>query len=67
MDWQSWLGPALLSRSQIIETAYAVKEAGAIFLRVARSKPVLSPYSFPGYGQRDCALHEGNGQRIDRL
>lgn len=38
------------SRSQIIETAYAVKEAGAHILRGGAFKPRSSPYSFQGLG-----------------
>ena len=44
-------GPcAIESRSQIIETAYAVKEAGAQILRGGAYKPRTSPYSFSGLG-----------------
>jgi 3-deoxy-7-phosphoheptulonate synthase len=39
------------SRSQIIETAQAVKEAGAHMLRGGAFKPRTSPYSFQGLGQ----------------
>ncbi|MCO5187894.1 MAG: 3-deoxy-7-phosphoheptulonate synthase [Anaerolineae bacterium] len=39
------------SRSQIIETAYAVKEAGAHILRGGAFKPRSSPYSFQGMGE----------------
>ncbi|GAB4486368.1 MAG: 3-deoxy-7-phosphoheptulonate synthase [Anaerolineales bacterium] len=39
------------SRSQIIETAHAVKEAGASALRGGVFKPRTSPYSFQGLGQ----------------
>lgn len=39
------------SRSQIIETAYAVKEAGAHVLRGGAYKPRTSPYSFQGLGE----------------
>lgn len=38
------------SRSQIIETAYACKEAGAHILRGGAFKPRSSPYSFQGLG-----------------
>jgi 3-deoxy-7-phosphoheptulonate synthase len=38
------------SRSQIIETAIAVKEAGAHVLRGGAFKPRTSPYSFQGLG-----------------
>jgi 3-deoxy-7-phosphoheptulonate synthase len=39
------------SRSQIIETAHAVKEAGAHVLRGGAFKPRSSPYSFQGLGE----------------
>ena len=39
------------SRSQIIETAVAVKEAGASALRGGVFKPRTSPYSFQGLGE----------------
>lgn len=38
------------SRSQIMETAHAVKEAGAHVLRGGAFKPRTSPYSFQGLG-----------------
>jgi 3-deoxy-7-phosphoheptulonate synthase len=40
------------SREQIIETACAVKEAGATALRGGAYKPRTSPYSFQGYGEQ---------------
>ena len=39
------------SRSQILETAHAVKEAGASALRGGVFKPRTSPYSFQGLGE----------------
>ena len=39
------------SREQIIETAHAVKEAGATALRGGAFKPRTSPYSFQGHGE----------------
>jgi 3-deoxy-7-phosphoheptulonate synthase len=39
------------SRSQIIETAFAVKEAGANALRGGVFKPRTSPYAFQGLGE----------------
>ena len=39
------------SRTQIIETAHAVKEAGASALRGGVFKPRTSPYSFQGLGE----------------
>ncbi len=45
-------GPcAVEDRSQILETAHAVKEAGAIALRGGAFKPRTSPYSFQGLGE----------------
>ncbi|TGE34312.1 3-deoxy-7-phosphoheptulonate synthase [Desulfosporosinus sp. Sb-LF] len=42
-------GPcAVESRAQILETAHAVQEAGATFLRGGAFKPRTSPYSFQG-------------------
>jgi 3-deoxy-7-phosphoheptulonate synthase len=38
-------------REQIIETAHAVKEAGATILRGGAFKPRTSPYSFQGLGE----------------
>ncbi len=40
------------SRSQIIEIACAVKEAGATALRGGAFKPRTSPYSFQGHGEK---------------
>ncbi len=39
------------SRQQILETAHAVKEAGASILRGGAFKPRSSPYSFQGLGE----------------
>src|SRR5512141_1489049 len=44
------------SRSQIIETAQAVKEAGASALRGGVFKPRTSPYSFQGLGEEGLEL-----------
>lgn len=42
-------GPcAIESKEQLLETAYAVKKAGATFLRGGAYKPRTSPYSFQG-------------------
>ena len=42
-------GPcAIESKEQLIETAFAVKKAGATFLRGGAYKPRTSPYSFQG-------------------
>ncbi|MHB0859275.1 MAG: 3-deoxy-7-phosphoheptulonate synthase [Anaerolineae bacterium] len=44
-------GPcAVESREQLLETAQAVKEAGAHILRAGAFKPRTSPYSFQGLG-----------------
>lgn len=44
-------GPcAIESRSQLLETAHAVREAGAHMLRAGAFKPRTSPYSFQGLG-----------------
>jgi 3-deoxy-7-phosphoheptulonate synthase len=40
------------NREQIIETACAVKEAGATALRGGAYKPRTSPYSFQGHGEK---------------
>jgi 3-deoxy-7-phosphoheptulonate synthase len=45
-------GPcAVESRSQILETAHACKEAGAHILRGGAFKPRTSPYSYQGLGE----------------
>ncbi|HLF03429.1 MAG TPA: 3-deoxy-7-phosphoheptulonate synthase [Anaerolineales bacterium] len=44
------------SRQQIIESAQAVKEAGAIALRGGAFKPRTSPYSFQGLGEEGLQL-----------
>jgi 3-deoxy-7-phosphoheptulonate synthase len=44
------------SRSQILETAHAVKEAGACALRGGVFKPRTSPYSFQGLGEEGLEL-----------
>jgi 3-deoxy-7-phosphoheptulonate synthase len=44
------------SRSQILETAIAVKEAGATALRGGAFKPRTSPYSFQGLGEEGLQL-----------
>ncbi len=50
-------GPcAVESRSQILETAQAVKEAGAQVLRGGAYKPRTSPYSFQGLGEEGLEL-----------
>jgi 3-deoxy-7-phosphoheptulonate synthase len=50
-------GPcAVESREQILETAWAVKEAGAHLLRGGAFKPRTSPYSFQGMGEEGLQL-----------
>ncbi len=44
------------SRSQILEAAQAVKEAGATALRGGAFKPRTSPYSFQGMGEEGLQL-----------
>ena len=50
-------GPcAVESRSQLLETAQAVKEAGATVLRGGAYKPRTSPYSFQGMGEEGLQI-----------
>ena len=50
-------GPcAVESRQQLLETARAVKEAGARLLRGGAFKPRTSPYSFQGLGEEGLRL-----------
>ena len=50
-------GPcAVESRSQLLETAQAVKEAGAQALRGGAYKPRSSPYSFQGLGEEGLEI-----------
>ncbi len=50
-------GPCSIeSREQILETAYAVREAGATMLRGGAYKPRSSPYSFQGMGAKGLEL-----------
>ncbi|MBN1220429.1 MAG: 3-deoxy-7-phosphoheptulonate synthase [Anaerolineae bacterium] len=44
------------SREQLLQTAHAVKEAGATFLRGGAFKPRSSPYSFQGMGEPGLKL-----------
>jgi 3-deoxy-7-phosphoheptulonate synthase len=44
------------SRSQLMETALAIKEAGAQMLRGGAYKPRTSPYSFQGLGEEGLEL-----------
>ncbi|NDJ53131.1 MAG: 3-deoxy-7-phosphoheptulonate synthase [Chloroflexi bacterium] len=56
------------SREQILETAHAVKEAGATALRGGAFKPRSSPYSFQGMGLAGLELlaeaHQATGLPI---
>jgi 3-deoxy-7-phosphoheptulonate synthase len=50
-------GPcAVESRSQLLETAQAVKEAGAQVLRGGAYKPRTSPYTFQGLGEEGLEI-----------
>jgi len=50
-------GPcAVESREQLLETAFAVKEAGVRILRGGAFKPRTSPYSFQGLGREGLEL-----------
>lgn len=54
---QVMAGPCSVeSRSQILETAHAVKEAGATFLRGGAFKPRTSPYAFQGLEEQGLKL-----------
>ncbi len=44
------------SKSQLLETAYAVKEAGADILRGGAFKPRSSPYAFQGLGEEGLEI-----------
>ncbi|MHB2015673.1 MAG: 3-deoxy-7-phosphoheptulonate synthase [Candidatus Xenobia bacterium] len=62
-------GPcAIESREQLMETAYAVKAAGATLLRGGAYKPRTSPYSFQGLREQGLELlaeaREKTGLRI---
>ena len=50
-------GPCSIeSRTQMLETAHAVKEAGAQALRGGAFKPRTSPYSFQGMGEEGLQI-----------
>lgn len=50
-------GPcAVENRGQLLETAYAVKEAGGTFLRGGAFKPRTSPYSFQGLEEKGLEI-----------
>jgi 3-deoxy-7-phosphoheptulonate synthase len=44
------------SREQLLDTAHAVKEAGAIALRGGAYKPRSSPYAFQGLGEKGLEI-----------
>ncbi|HEY3082956.1 MAG TPA: 3-deoxy-7-phosphoheptulonate synthase [Chloroflexota bacterium] len=52
------------SREQVMETAQAVKEAGAHALRGGAFKPRSSPYSFQGLGAEGLELLAEAGERV---
>ena len=55
-------GPcAVESKEQILESAWAVKEAGAVILRGGAYKPRTSPYSFQGLGEEGLAYLRAAG------
>lgn len=57
-------GPcAVESRSQLLETARAVKQSGAALLRGGAFKPRSSPYDFQGLGEEGLALLREAGRR----
>src|SRR5688572_7749922 len=58
-------GPCSIeSREQLLETAHAVKEAGANALRGGAFKPRSSPYSFQGLGEEGLDLLHEVGQEV---
>jgi 3-deoxy-7-phosphoheptulonate synthase len=56
------------SKEQLLETAHAVKAAGATFLRGGAFKPRTSPYEFQGLGEKGLELlalaREETGLRV---
>ena len=61
-------GPcAVEGREQILETAWAVKEAGAKVLRGGAFKPRTSPYSFQGLGRDGLELLAEAGEATGLL
>ncbi len=57
-------GPcAVESRDQIIETAQAVKDSGAVILRGGAYKPRTSPYSFQGLEQKGLEYLKEAGEK----
>jgi len=63
-DFIIMAGPCSVeSRNQILETAYAVKEAGAHVLRGGAFKPRSSPYSFQGLGEEGLQYLKEAGEQ----
>jgi 3-deoxy-7-phosphoheptulonate synthase len=59
-------GPcAVESREQILETARAVREGGAVMLRGGAFKPRTSPYAFQGLGEEGLKLLKEAGEKYD--
>ena len=59
-------GPcAIESQDQILETAHAIKAAGATMLRGGAFKPRTSPYSFQGLGELGLRLLAEAGRATD--
>ncbi|MBN1981082.1 MAG: 3-deoxy-7-phosphoheptulonate synthase [Chitinivibrionales bacterium] len=57
-------GPcAVESRQQILETAAAVRESGAVMLRGGAFKPRTSPYAFQGMGEEGLQYLKEAGQQ----
>lgn len=62
-DFLMIAGPcAVESEEQVMETAYAVKKAGANMLRGGAFKPRSSPYSFQGLGKKGLEYLKKAGQ-----
>jgi 3-deoxy-7-phosphoheptulonate synthase len=58
-------GPcAVESRTQIMETAYCVKESGAVILRGGAFKPRTSPYAFQGLGEEGLKYLKEAGDAV---
>jgi 3-deoxy-7-phosphoheptulonate synthase len=56
-------GPCSIeSREQVMETAWAVRESGAVILRGGAYKPRTSPYAFQGLGEQGLALLKEAGE-----
>jgi 3-deoxy-7-phosphoheptulonate synthase len=53
------------SREQLITTAFAVKDAGAVMLRGGAFKPRTSPYDFQGLGETALRLLREAGDMTD--